>query len=1502
MLSRNQLRSPALHCVEQLEARHLLSSTVIPIAGASEFIYDNTRQLLYFPAGTALQRFDIASRSLTAPITGVGTALGGGDITLDGSRLYLADNVFVSGGYGTTYLRKIDLATSTVTSIPVAGAGPYHTMAAGYDFAVGASGQGFLTIRDDSDMIVEFNTADDTYRYRTDFDPPGASVSRPNMRASRSDDGNLLMLIDVSDSGGRIYTFDSASDAFLPRKSLGTFNGAIDALNADASRIAIEGSNASGGVYAMDGGWHSLASFGTGSYISAAFAPSGNLIYLADSSTSELVAFDISGALPLEKFRIKASTPFSKPDKAASPMRVSPDGKQVWLLDAGNLQVFDVPQPNAAIAATFKIDGTNPFSPIGYQQTVTLTAYDPVGNIATGYRGTVRLRSTDVHADLPADYTFTAADNGSHTFTYRQNTVGAHTLSATDLSSGVTATQSNIQTHNGNVSLIPFFTTKFVWNEATHLLFLAGNDILRYDPIAQVMLPSLHVGAGGFDVTSDGKTIYAAGQSGPFDATMRKIDIATDTVTSMRYSMAGVINDLAVFDNGKGFATVGLAGGDNKPMLDIDLISGTVGISASKYGRYPYVNTGEINKSADGQSAFGLSSSGPLYIYDAATNTFPYDHGLGTGYEGAISRDGGIVAYRTSFNTYVMDRTFTTTFLTLSGAGYAMAFNAAAGRNEFYYVAPEGDRITAYDTNSWAAKYSFAVGTDLSSGFQSRSIVDNAGRFLFLYANGGVRVYPLVTRPVITVANDFVASPIGTVRSITANALLPDGTVDVSYRGTVHFTSSDPTAVLPADYTFTAADNGTKTFNVTLKTAGRQTITMTDVTSGGPALPPSVAERWVTGASLKSDGTLAILGTSSRDVINISRTTTTIGVTFGTVNASFPLASVKNLTIDALDGDDSVTLADGIPGGWIDLDQGNDTLLIGSATGTVAGASVGFSIGGGDGNDVVTLNSGAAPVRFLGDTLASTSTLSNRIVIAGSPNDDQLTSSGFSIPLSGVSRTALALSRLGGAGSPVDVELAMIPSLTFTGGNGNDSLDTSGLTLEGVNTLTFQGEGGDDSLVGLAGPGGTGVAKGITDATFSGGPGTDTVAWTYGSAAGNLSVLSSSTSDTVATLRYDTIENLTIDAGAGNDTFTVSSIPAGTVPLLLGGAGNDRINIASTLVGGAVVRFDGGADTDTVSFAASAAATALTLVSDRTYDANKTVYDQNVEAIELVGSSSADQFNVAPRATATISVLGNSPTTTPGDKLSVDTLGVTNVTHTPGATGTGQITSGNRQPITYTGIESVPDVFAPWVTSAQYNPATSPQMMIAVAFSEDVSSGISKSSLQLKNQATNQFVSVDNATFTYSNWAATWTFPPDSLLPTANYEATILASTIEDAALNFMQSNYAFRFFVLAGDGDGDRVVGIKDFNILAANFGKTGQSFSQGNYDYSADGKIDILDFNILAADFGKHLDPPVAPTQPVIQVQSRSIGEINSTPTTSHWLNPQFDDTNLLSDVGLM
>ena len=70
----------------------------------------------------------------------------------------------------------------------------------------------------------------------------------------------------------------------------------------------------------------------------------------------------------------------------------------------------------------------------------------------------------------------------------------------------------------------------------------------------------------------------------------------------------------------------------------------------------------------------------------------------------------------------------------------------------------------------------------------------------------------------------------GTTGTYTISVLNPDGSADTGYSGTVQIASSDPHAVLPANFTITG---GTATFSATLKTAGVQSLTATDTVTPG---------------------------------------------------------------------------------------------------------------------------------------------------------------------------------------------------------------------------------------------------------------------------------------------------------------------------------------------------------------------------------------------------------------------------------------------------------------------------------------------------------------------------------------------------------------------------------------------------------------------------------------------------------------------------------------------
>jgi sugar lactone lactonase YvrE len=94
---------------------------------------------------------------------------------------------------------------------------------------------------------------------------------------------------------------------------------------------------------------------------------------------------------------------------------------------SANLQVMPAPATRLVLSAPSTAVAGAPFD-------VTITAFDPYGNVDSNYTGTVTFRSTDTHPGvLPSDYTFSSADKGTHTFTgVTFFTAAAQSLTAQD--------------------------------------------------------------------------------------------------------------------------------------------------------------------------------------------------------------------------------------------------------------------------------------------------------------------------------------------------------------------------------------------------------------------------------------------------------------------------------------------------------------------------------------------------------------------------------------------------------------------------------------------------------------------------------------------------------------------------------------------------------------------------------------------------------------------------------------------------------------------------------------------------------------------------------------------------------------------------------------------------------------------------------------------------------------------------------------------------------------
>src|SRR5205814_2095514 len=137
-------------------------------------------------------------------------------------------------------------------------------------------------------------------------------------------------------------------------------------------------------------------------------------------------------------------------------------------------------------------------------------------------------------------------------------------------------------------------------------------------------------------------------------------------------------------------------------------------------------------------------------------------------------------------------------------------------------------------------------------------------------ANGGITGLATVNVSAATGATQLsVTAPAsattGTAFSITVTAQDQFGNTITNYTGTVHFTSSDGAATLPANYTFVGGDNGIHTFSngVTLNTAGSKTVTATDpVTGGGISGSATVAVKASSTASVNSSVNPSVFGQS----------------------------------------------------------------------------------------------------------------------------------------------------------------------------------------------------------------------------------------------------------------------------------------------------------------------------------------------------------------------------------------------------------------------------------------------------------------------------------------------------------------------------------------------------------------------------------------------------------------------------------------------------------------
>ena len=137
----------------------------------------------------------------------------------------------------------------------------------------------------------------------------------------------------------------------------------------------------------------------------------------------------------------------------------------------------------AAAAKTLAVTGFPTSETAGTSGTVTITAYDAYGNVATGYTGNVALTSSDPHGVLPSSYRFTTSDAGKHSFSVTLETSGTQSITATDAStSSITGIESGIAVQAAAAKTLA--VTGFPTNETAGASVTV--DVTAYDAFGNV--------------------------------------------------------------------------------------------------------------------------------------------------------------------------------------------------------------------------------------------------------------------------------------------------------------------------------------------------------------------------------------------------------------------------------------------------------------------------------------------------------------------------------------------------------------------------------------------------------------------------------------------------------------------------------------------------------------------------------------------------------------------------------------------------------------------------------------------------------------------------------------------------------------------------------------------------------------------------------------------------------------------------------------------------------
>jgi hypothetical protein len=498
---------------------------------------------------------------------------------------------------------------------------------------------------------------------------------------------------------------------------------------------------------------------------------------------------------------------------------------------------------NPGAASVFIVAGFPSPVSAGRSASFTVTAQDSSGNTATGYTGAVRFSSSDGQAVLPANYTFTAADHGVHTFTATLKTAGSQAISATDTQrASVTGTQTAIQvTPLGPSTLMLVGFPSPITAGAGGSFTVKALDI--YGNTAPSYTGAIHFTSSDARAALPGDYTFTAADRGvhTFAATFRTAGTqflkATDKANAnLNATQSGIVVNPAaaatlVLTGLPSPRTAGTAGNITITLRD------AFGNTATGYAGTVHVNSSDAQAVLPADYTFTRADSGvhslSVTLKTAGTQSLrAADTANGT----LTATQTGIVVDPAATAALVVAGFPTTTTAGVAGNVTVTAKDAYGNTTPAYtgtihFTSSDTKAMVPGDYTFTAADHGVHTfsATLKTVGTQFLKATDRAN---ITGTQAGIVVNPAATATLLVAG---LPSPrtAGTAGNVTVTAQDAFGNLTPAYRGTVQFSSSDTQAGLPASYTFTAADSGVHSFSVTLKTAGTQSVKATDRVNAG---------------------------------------------------------------------------------------------------------------------------------------------------------------------------------------------------------------------------------------------------------------------------------------------------------------------------------------------------------------------------------------------------------------------------------------------------------------------------------------------------------------------------------------------------------------------------------------------------------------------------------------------------------------------------------------------